>query len=888
MNPRKRPRPKQGPTKKPTQRPIKIDHSLKKVLSLIGVPPQSEFVPDPFQLEAVSLPEETDVLVSAPTGSGKTWIASQIISEYIKKDKRAWYATPLKALSNSIYDLFQREFGKELCGILTGDRKENPEAPIIVGTTEILRNQLYDAMYQGEDLRTDIVILDEAHYLSDPDRGVVWEEVMIYLPQRIRLVLLSATIPNAEELSSWLQEVRERPVKVVKSTKRPVPLKLLYYDPRGMLLSFNGRKGLNTTVSRIDIEKELRRYRPNFGEIISDLRALNLLPAIFFLKSREDCDRAIESCQETKGDDEIKELLRTELESFLRFHPHLHNHRQLETMMRCRVASHHAGQLPSWKLLVERMMNLGYLEAIFATSTVAAGVNFPARTVVLLQSDRFNGRTFVELTATEFHQMVGRAGRRGKDTIGFALVVPGPHQDISHIYEISKSSPEPVKSQLRINFSMVLNLLLSHTPTEILYLLERSFLTYTQGSTQRERGLVRITEDLMHLIKGGRCEGRTPLEIKEEYSGYKSLKAQLDAIRNEAKERLFLENLRDLFPKGRVLRDKAGALHVALYHKPVHRSLELVCLRAESVKGKRPKRQPIRALRLSEISEVYDWIIGDVTDMERVVRQVQEGTHKLIELNLSEQMDNVSKIKIRNREASLFQRLCYGCIKERLCHGKQREEMAGLLSTLEDLKDSFGLKKEEMWVSFERHLEFLKETGFVDENNRLTTDGFWASKLRLDYPLLIAELIRKGTITGLRPELVAASLAPFVWDRSHEVFIKIRGRFGIQEYEDLYERILEDLLELLDKLEANRFPIPQIPFWPGVAVYAWANGVAWKELMGMLRADEGDVAALIIRTIDHLRQVANLRDTHRELADAAERAIELLMREPVYMEQEGL
>ena len=176
----------------------RIDPGLKPVFQKIGIPEPSPFEPDPFQIESLELIRDYDVLVSAPTGSGKTWIASQIIKSYLSKKMRVWYGSPLKALSNSIYQEFCHEFGASYCGILTGDRKENTDAPVIVGTTEILRNQLYDAMHQGTDIGADLVILDEAHYLSDPDRGVVWEEVLIYLPPRVKLLLLSATISNGE------------------------------------------------------------------------------------------------------------------------------------------------------------------------------------------------------------------------------------------------------------------------------------------------------------------------------------------------------------------------------------------------------------------------------------------------------------------------------------------------------------------------------------------------------------------------------------------------------------------------------------------------------------------------------------------------------------------
>ena len=207
----------------------KIDSSLKPVFERIGVPEKTPFVPDPFQLEALSLVQDYDVLVSAPTGSGKTWIATQAILDCLSRGLKVWYASPLKALSNAIYQEFSEEFGAPVCGILTGDRKENADAPVIVGTTEILRNQLYDTMHRGTSIGTDLVILDEAHYLSDPERGVVWEEVLIYLPPRVRLLLLSATISNPREVCAWLKQVRGVKNRVVLSTERPVPLKNTFF-----------------------------------------------------------------------------------------------------------------------------------------------------------------------------------------------------------------------------------------------------------------------------------------------------------------------------------------------------------------------------------------------------------------------------------------------------------------------------------------------------------------------------------------------------------------------------------------------------------------------------------------------------------------------------------
>jgi superfamily II RNA helicase len=206
--------------------------AVEKLLSGIGTPESKPFKPDDFQIEALEAIETQDVLVTAPTGSGKTWIAREEIKRLLEQGKRAWYTTPLKALTNSKYTEFSQEFGAENVGILTGDRKENWDAPLIVGTTEIYRNQLFDALRSGEQVRTDFVILDEAHYLADEDRGHVWEEAIILSPPRIRLLLLSATVGNAEEFATWIEEVRGTKVKIInRAGTRPVELRAAFLAP---------------------------------------------------------------------------------------------------------------------------------------------------------------------------------------------------------------------------------------------------------------------------------------------------------------------------------------------------------------------------------------------------------------------------------------------------------------------------------------------------------------------------------------------------------------------------------------------------------------------------------------------------------------------------------
>lgn len=485
---RGRPRPRRQTEPETEIRPG-ADRRLKSVFAQIGVPEKAPFQPDAFQLEAVAAVRESDCLVTAPTGAGKTWIAEQAIRRIFEQGGRAWYACPLKALSNAKYKEFSDLFGAANVGILTGDRREQPDAAIIIGTTEILRNQLYDAMHTGIQLETDFVVLDEAHFLGDIERGVVWEEIMIYLPSRIPLLLLSATIGNAGEIGEWLSAIRRKPCRLVQEEKRPVPLYPLYFAPSGTLMplvapSAKGKIRLDKKVGELINQKKKPTLGPPyglppFGEMLQVLRTYDLLPAIFFLKSRADCGGALNRCRVNRiKDAERKDALARRTEELLAASPHLQHHKQLWHLKDLAVGAHHSGQLPAWKLLLETLMSEGLLDAVFATSTVAAGVNFPARTILFLNSDRFNGQDFAPLTPTEFHQMTGRAGRRGKDHIGFAVAVPSRFMDVRLAARLVDAPASDVASQIRINFSMVLNLLLSHLPDQVEDLLKRSFATF--------------------------------------------------------------------------------------------------------------------------------------------------------------------------------------------------------------------------------------------------------------------------------------------------------------------------------------------------------------------------------------------------------------------------
>ena len=876
----------------------RIDPGLKSVFRKIGVPEAGPFEPDPFQLEALNLIKKYDVLVGAPTGSGKTWIASQAVKFCLNKELRVWYASPLKALSNSIYHEFCNEFGTPNCGILTGDRKENPDAPVIVGTTEILRNQLYDAMHHGVNIRTDLVVLDEAHYLSDPDRGVVWEEVLIYLPSRVKLLLLSATISNAEEVCQWLKKIRGTPNKVVRAEGRPVPLEMLFLFPDGLMVPLGGKRGLHSRVKKYLDSKAARRRRSQrrvgFGKIIRCLKEFNLLPAIFFLKSRMDCDWALNTCVPVKKTDNEHNRLKKAIKSFLKDYPHLEGHRQIRPLVESRVASHHGGQLPYWKLLVEEMMNRGELDAIFSTSTVAAGVNFPARTVVLLNSDRFNGREFADLTATELHQMIGRAGRRGKDHVGFAAIIPGTYQKPKLILELKDSQPEPLMSQIHINFSMTLNLLLSHTPLEIKDLLEHSFAAFQESRsvTVLVKRWDSMLSGLKSTLKGGNCDTADPFEVSDNIAKRSDLNKKIKKIKRAFRYGQSVNIITPYLQPGRLFLHKNGNVYAIF--KTITDQGRLFAM-AHNIKKSariRKRRFMLKRIDLNQIIAVFDrqvdipegYTPDDLDDLFRGI-----SLKDLVELDITEQSletddEQEETTKGKAIEEQLRSMPCETCIHLKVCHGKAKSPFRKMLRDIQMLTEHISGTGGGLWLSFKRHLRFLKETGFVDDNDRLTPDGSWASKLRLDQPLVIAEAIRTGSLDGVSPEIMAGGLAPFVWDRTQEVSLALKRRIDLTELEGGFYNVLDRIEEIRALKKRRGFDNPQIMFWPAAALFMWAMGVPWEHLLASVSIDEGDMASLVMRTADHLRQVVNLKESHPELASVAEKAIERILREPVYID----
>ncbi|MGQ9795774.1 MAG: DEAD/DEAH box helicase [Desulfosoma sp.] len=873
---------------------MRLAPAVRKVLGQIGVPKPQPFVPDPFQQEAIEKVRTTDVLVTAPTGSGKTYIAIEAIREVFLRGGRSWYASPLKALSNAKLEEFSTAFGPDNVGILTGDRKENPDAPILVGTTEILRNQLYDAMHRGQDLPVDLVVMDEAHYLGDSDRGVVWEEVLIYLPSRVRLLLLSATIRNAQELCRWLGWLRKAPCLWVNAVERPVPLYPLFLFPTGELTPLGGRRGLYGPIKNLDPRQFARTDFPDVAHILEALRKANLLPAIFFLKSRADCERAITLAPQapsTPGFD--AKAFAARLEQLLTKWPFLRDHKHLSILKRSRVGAHHAGQLPHWKLLLENLMQEGWLEAIFSTSTVAAGVNFPARTVVIPQSDRFNGREFVDLTATDLLQMTGRAGRRGRDMIGFVLVTPGRYQNVQLIHDLLRSPPDPIESQIRVNFSMVLNLLLSHEPEEIRDLFARSLATYQHlGQEASVAALVEnFQRDLAQWEPLMACSSMDALaEVRPLFM---RLEEEQRKAHRAARNQALAWVTQGLLVPGRLFLNRRGTPYVVL--ERVDKGDDRVqAARLRLPIAWQDQRLEAHLVRLCQIRELGKKVehvppMSDRHSWEKLARRMDEEPFPTLfgPQHYRDEPPPLTSIThdMARRALAKDALPCARCELYGPCHKGTKHPFSRLLHTYFTHRSHILTVQETLWRSFTQHLRILQHEGYVTPQGHLTDDGLWASKLRLDQPLLVSEAIRKRVLPESDQALLAALMAPFVVDRDRPGESQLSSL--IRKYPDLarpYFAVLQTLHGLRERLHAEGFETPPMPFWTVVTVYHWAKGESWNVVKNLTHIDEGDLTMVILRTADHLRQVESLTETHPRLAASARDAIESILREPVLVQ----
>ena len=517
---------------------------------------------DPFQEKAINyIKEGYSVIVSAPTGAGKTAIAEYVINDCLLKGTKAIYTAPIKALSNQKFRDFQENF-KDRIGILTGDVTINPSASILIMTTEIFRNKVLEEKTNLEEYSW--IIFDEIHYLDDYERGTVWEESLIFLPPSMKMLALSATIPNIDEFAAWLESIHKKPLKTVKEDKRPVPLHFFFQCNNKILDKTNSIKNLG----------RYEHFKPNKPvSLIKYLFENNRLPCIYFCFSRRHCERLAE---EILGFDFLnyneKQDIKT-LYSELRQRFDLMNEKSADIMLpfiEKGIAFHHAGMLPTLKEVVERLFTSRLIKVIFTTETFALGINMPSRTVVFNELRKFYGNFYATLKTRDFYQMAGRAGRRGIDEEGFVYSRINPHHiSLQELNKVIYGVPEKVESKFNASYATILNLYSKYK--EKLYEIYPLSFHYFQANKHSRKKALELLYNKVRLLKDLGYIKNNELTKKGEFAskiyGYELSMAELY-------ERGVLENLSET---------ELGLLCLALVFEP--RKISLLPKLTKTVKS---------------------------------------------------------------------------------------------------------------------------------------------------------------------------------------------------------------------------------------------------------------------------------------------------------------
>ena len=536
---------------------------------------QFDFGFDEFQITACQAVEDgKGVLVAAPTGAGKTVVGEFAAFSALAQGKKCFYTTPIKALSNQKFQEFVERFGEDRVGLLTGDTNINSEADVLVMTTEVLRNMLYANSSTLKNLGS--VVMDEVHYLADKSRGAVWEEVLIHLMESVQVISLSATVSNAEEFGEWLGEVRGA-TEVIVSEVRPIPLYQHVLIGNRLIDLFNEPGRINPEILGLEREalrkvKMPRGRRDRFGEndnrlsrpeIIEKLQRENLLPAITFIFSRMGCDAAVKQCLQagiklttTEERLEIAATAQRYTQNLAEEDLEVLGYRDWLVALERGIAAHHAGLLPSFKGAVEDLFKRGLVKAVFATETLALGINMPARTVVLEKLTKWNGEAHVSITPGEYTQLTGRAGRRGIDIEGNAVVQWSPTVDSATAAGLASTRTYPLKSSFTPTYNMSINLIARFGRERAHGSLESSFAQF-----QADRAVVSLVRQIRkndsaaaELTESAQCHlgdfneySRMRIDIKE----LERLLSKRDGRRSfDNRQRVRMENELDGMRRG--------------------------------------------------------------------------------------------------------------------------------------------------------------------------------------------------------------------------------------------------------------------------------------------------------------------------------------------------
>lgn len=866
---------------------------------------------DEFQKEAIAaLNADKSVVVCAPTGSGKTLIGEYAIYRALSRGKRVFYTTPLKALSNQKLRDFRDRFGAERVGLLTGDVSINREAPILVMTTEIFRNMLYGTPIGevGTSLvDVEVVVLDECHYMNDRQRGTVWEESIIYCPREVQLVALSATVDNSDQLTDWIAQVHG-PTELIYSDFRPVPLEFKFCNPKGLFpLLENGKINPRLRPKRgsgdrksSDRRSGPRPEAPSIIYALNQLSARDMLPAIYFIFSRRGCDRAVEELGGLSLVNRTEaEQLRGQIDEFLRRNPEAGRSGQIKPLYQG-IAAHHAGILPAWKGLVEELFQQGLIKVVFATETLAAGINMPARTTVISSLSKRTDRGHRLLNASEFLQMAGRAGRRGMDKRGYVVTMQTPFEGAKEAAYLATAQADPLVSQFTPTYGMVLNLLQTHTLAEAKELVERSFGQYIANLylkpqqaeiAQLETQLDQVQNQLAQVNEGQlHSYEKLRQRLKAETQLLKTLQEQ---AQDERAEQLTLtisfamtgtllslkgKNVPTASPIPAILVAKtpgAGQFPYLVCLGGDNRwyvvtTSDVVDLHAELPRIEVPSDllpppemplKPGQSRRGGEESKAYAQAIPNSDTLLHIAPEVLAQQQRTAAIQAQLEAHPLHEI---GNPATLF---------------KRRNRAGELAAEIASRKEELELRSQHHWEEFLHLMEILQRFGCLDDLVP-TALGQVAAAIRGDNELWIGLAMASGELDELDPHHLAAAVAALVTETPRPdswVRYSLSGEV---------EEALADLRSTRRQLfQLQRRYNVALPIWLEYDLVAlveqWALGVDWFDLCAHTSLDEGDVVRLLRRTLDLLSQIPHVPNLPESLTRNAYRAMQLIDRFPV-------
>ncbi|WP_434442878.1 DEAD/DEAH box helicase [Lentzea sp. E54] len=876
---------------------------------------------DPFQRQACeALEDGHGVLVCAPTGAGKTVVGEFAVHLALTEGRKCFYTTPIKALSNQKFADLTARYGAESIGLLTGDTSVNGNAPVVVMTTEVLRNMLYSGSSTLDGLA--YVVMDEVHYLADRFRGPVWEEVILHLPEHVQVVGLSATVSNAEEFGEWLVEVRGD-TTVVVDEHRPVPLWQHMLVGNQMLDLFEG----DETHARINVQvlrktEELTRYHVPFSrgrnrgnggraprntgfkptsriDMIQRLDNASLLPAIVFVFSRAGCDAAVAQTARAglrlntpEESDQVRRIIDEKTRDLPEADLMVLGYWEWREALERGIASHHSGLLPAFKETVEELFVRGLVKVVFATETLALGINMPARTVVLEKLVKYNGEAHVDLTPGEYTQLTGRAGRRGIDVEGHAVVVWQPGIDPKAVGGLASTRTYPLRSSFRPGYNMAVNLVHQLGAESAREILEQSFAQF-----QADRsvvGLARRIERNKEALEGYSESMTCHLG---DFTEYASLRRRIGdrekqlAKQNTNARRIETAKSLERLRKGDVIAVPSG-----------RRSGLAVVID--------PGLEPLGEARPLVVTE--DRWSGRLTSADfpapvevlghvRLPRQVDVRSPKSRRDLASTVRNTGITVPSRGRRqttadddpelATLRRALrshpCHGC-DQREDHARWGERYHRLLAETQQLERKVAATTHSLARQFDRIRALLRERGYLSESEEVTADGKRLTRLYSESDLLAAECIRHGVWKGLKPEELAAVVSSLVYEARRDGPVEARLPQGpvsdaMLGTVRLWAEIEDDERRL--KLERiTRQPDPGFA-WP---VFRWARGESLEKVLSAAEAGGNELGAgdfvrwcrQVIDLLDQIREVVGRKDP---VGAAAAKAVDALRRGVVAM-----